>query len=135
MVLHVISDGENGITIEGTKAAIFVSRSDLRDVEGTVVADMMKDNPLPEGTITKLYKGKKPGNHMANFFECCTDRTQPISDVATHHRTMTTAHLANIAIRLNRKLTWDAAKEQIVGDDDANKWQKREQRKGYEIVA
>jgi hypothetical protein len=48
---------------------------------------------------------------------------------------MTTAHLANIAIRLNRKLTWDAAKEQIVGDDEANKWQKREQRKGYEIVA
>jgi myo-inositol 2-dehydrogenase / D-chiro-inositol 1-dehydrogenase len=135
MVLHVLSDGENGITIEGTKATIFVSRSDLRDVEGTVVADMMKDNPLPEGTITKLYKGKKPGNHMANFFECCKDRTQPISDVATHHRTMTTAHLANIAIRLGRKLTWDAAKEQIVGDDEANKWQKREQRKGYEIVA
>ncbi len=136
MVLHVTSQGENGITIEGTKASIFVSRSDLRDVEGkgTVVAEMMKGNPLPEGTITKLYKGKKPGNHMANFFECCKDRTQPISDVATHHRTMTTAHLANIAIRLGRKLTWDAAKEQIVGDDEANKWQKREQRKGYEIV-
>ena len=135
MVLHVVSEGENGITIEGTKATIFVSRSDLRDEQGTVVADMLKDNPLPEGTITKLYKGKKPGNHMANFFECCKDRTQPISDVATHHRTMTTAHLANIAIRLGRKLNWDAAKEQIVGDDEANKWQKREQRKGYEIVA
>jgi predicted dehydrogenase len=135
MVLHVVSAGENGITIEGTKASIFVSRSELRDVTGTVIADMQKDNPLPEGTITKLYKGKKPGNHMANFFECCKDRTQPISDVATHHRTMTTAHLANIAIRLGRKLTWDAAKEQIVGDDEANKWQKREQRKGYEIVA
>jgi predicted dehydrogenase len=135
MVLHVVSEGENGITIEGTKATIFVSRSDLRDEKGTVVADMMNDQPLPEGTISKLYKGKKPGNHMANFFECCKDRTQPISDVATHHRTMTTAHLANIAIRLGRKLTWDAAKEQIVGDDEANKWQKREQRKGYEIVA
>jgi predicted dehydrogenase len=135
MVLHVVSEGENGVTIEGTKATIFVSRGDLRDEQGTVVADMLKDNPLPEGTITKLYKGKKPGNHMANFFECCKDRTQPISDVATHHRTMTTAHLANIAIRLGRKLTWDAAKEQIVGDDEANKWQKREQRKGYEIVA
>jgi predicted dehydrogenase len=135
MVLHVVSEGENGITIEGEKGTIFVSRSDLRDEKGTIVADMMKDNPLPEGTITRLYKGKKPGNHMANFFECCKDRTQPISDVATHHRTMTTAHLANIAIRLGRKLTWDAKTEQIVGDDDANKWQKREQRKGYEIVA
>jgi hypothetical protein len=48
---------------------------------------------------------------------------------------MTTAHLANIAIRLGRKLTWDANSEQIVGDQEANAWQKREQRKGYEIVA
>jgi predicted dehydrogenase len=135
MVLHVVSDGENGITIEGTKGTIFVSRSELRDEHGAAVADMLNSDPLPEGTITKLYKGKKPGNHMANFFECCEDRTQPISDVATHHRTMTTAHLANIAIRLGRKLTWDSAKEQIVGDDEANGWLQREQRKGYEIVA
>jgi predicted dehydrogenase len=134
VVMTIGSEGENGITIEGTKGTIFVSRGDLRDEKGTIVADMLKDNPLPEGTITKLYKGKKPGNHMANFFECTKDRTQPISDVATHHRTMTTAHLANIAIRLGRKLTWDPQKEQIVGDDKANKWQKREQRKGYEIV-
>ena len=34
MVLHVVSEGENGITIEGTKATIFVSRSDLRDEQG-----------------------------------------------------------------------------------------------------
>jgi predicted dehydrogenase len=132
--LNILSDGENGITIAGTKGTIFVSRSALRDVEGTVVAEMMKDNPLPEDALTKLYKGKKPGNHMANFFESIKDRTQPISDVDTHHRAMTTCHLANIAIRLGRKLTWDPQTQQIVGDDEANKWQKREQRKGYEIV-
>src|SRR5207249_103335 len=115
VVMTIASEGENGITIEGAKAIIFVSRSDLRDEQGTVVADMMKDNPLPEGTITKLYKGKKPGNHMAhmaNFFECCQDSTQPISDVATHHRTMTTAQLANIAISLRRQLTGDSAQDQ-----------------------
>jgi hypothetical protein len=71
---------------------------------------------------------------MANFFECCRDRSEPVSDVATHHRALTTCHLANIAIRLGRKLTWDPKTEQIVGDDEANAWQKREQRKGYEIV-
>jgi predicted dehydrogenase len=134
VVMHVKSDGENGITIEGTRGTIFVSRGELRDEEGTVVADLLRDQPLPEGTLTRLYKGKKPGNHMANFFECCRDRSEPVSDVATHHRAMTTCHLANIAIRLGRKLTWDPKTEQIVGDDEANAWQKREQRKGYEIV-
>jgi hypothetical protein len=87
--------------------------------------------------VTKIYKGKQPvgGNaHMRNFFECIKTREQPISDVFTHHRALTTCHLANIAMRLNRPLKWDAKAEQIVGDDEANAWQTREQRKGYEIV-
>ncbi len=129
--LHILSGGENGIQITGDKGELFVSRGALR---GSAV-DSLKDEPLPEGTIEKLYKGKKPGNHMANFFECVKDRTQPISDVATHHRAMTTCHLANIAIRLGRALKWNPETEQIEGDDAANAWQKREQRKGYEVVA
>jgi predicted dehydrogenase len=133
--MTIDADGENGITIEGAKGTIFVSRGALRDVEGkgSVVADL-KRNPLPEDALTKLCKGKKPGNHMGNFFECCKDRSLPISDVPTHHRAMTTCHLANIAIRLGRKITWNPQTEQITGDAEANKWLKREQRKGYEIV-
>ena len=42
---------------------------------------------------------------------------------------MTTCHLANISIRLGRKLKWNPQKEQIIGDDEANQWQAREQRK------
>ena len=48
---------------------------------------------------------------------------------------MTTCHLANIAIRLGRELTWDPKTEMIVGDSEAAQWQSREQRKGYEIEA
>jgi hypothetical protein len=97
--------------------------------------DSLAAEPLPAGTLAKLYKGKKPGNHMANFFECCGDRTQPISDVYTHHRAMTTCHLANIAIRLGRKLNWNPESEEITGDPAANAWQKREARKGFEVTA
>jgi predicted dehydrogenase len=128
--LHILSDGENGIHIQGDKGDLFVSRGALR---GSAV-EALKDMPLPEDAITKLYKGKQPGDHMRNLFECMKDRTQPISDVATHHRAMTTCHLANIAIRLGRKLNWNPETEQIVGDEDANKWLKREARKGYEVV-
>lgn len=128
--MEIAADGENGITITGTEGEIFVSRGALR---GKAV-DQLKEKPLPEDTLTKLYKGKKPGNHMLNFYECVKTREQPISDVETHHRAMTTAHLANIAIRLGRKLNWNPETEQIVGDEAANSWLKREQRKGYEIV-
>ena len=98
----------------------------------------LETNPLPADALVKLYNGKEPGDegnrHMRNFFECCVDRTQPISDVYTHHRAMTTCHLSNIAIRRGRKLTWDPDKQEITGDAEANKWQSREQRKGYEVI-
>ncbi|HEY1066321.1 MAG TPA: Gfo/Idh/MocA family oxidoreductase [Pirellulales bacterium] len=124
------SDGENGILFEGTKGRFFVSRGALK---GAPVEELAS-KPLPEALITEIYKGKKPGNHMQNFFECVVDRTQPISDVPSHHRAMTTCHLANIAIRLGRKLQWDPKTEQIVNDPEANAWQSREQRKGYEVT-
>ena len=129
MKLFICSDGENGITFEGTEGKIFVSRGKLT---GRAVDDLKK-NPLPEDALVKLYKGKQPGDHMRNFFECLVTREDPISDVYTHHRAMTTCHLANIAIRLDRKLNWDAQREEITGDPAANLWLSREQRKGYEV--
>jgi hypothetical protein len=96
--------------------------------------DELKERPLPEGAIEQLYGGK-PTSHMANFFQCVQSRKQPISDVFTHHRAVTTCHLANIAIRLGREIRWDPETEQIVGDSEAQSWQSRPQRKGYEIVA
>ena len=129
--MHIVSNSKdgNGVLFEGTEGRFHVSRGAMK---GKPVEDL-NEKPLSEELLSKLYKGKKPGNHMGNFFECVADRSDPISDVYSHHRAMTTCHLANIAIRLGRKITWDSKTEQIVGDPAANQWLTREQRKGYEI--
>jgi predicted dehydrogenase len=128
--LIIRGDGENGITFEGEKGKFFVSRGKLT---GEPI-DELKKNPFSDKVLIALRKGKRLDSHMGNFIECCRDRSMPVSDVFSHHRALTTCHLASIAIRLGRKLTWDANSEQIVGDAEANAWQRREQRKGYEIV-
>jgi hypothetical protein len=84
-------------------------------------------------TIKELCKGKEPGSHMRNFFECIVDRSQPITDVFTHHRTITSCHLCNIAMLLKRTLKWDPVKEMFPDDDEANAILSREQRKPYVI--
>ena len=122
----------NGIMFVGTKGRFLVNRG---KIVGEPV-DALKDEPLPEDWLKRLYKGKTPagGNaHMHNFFDCVKSREQPISDVHSHHRALTTCHLANITIRLNRALKWDPKAEQIIGDEAANAWQTREQREGYGI--
>ena len=132
VVMGIRHDTANGIRVVGTEGEFFVSRGNL---VGKPVDDLKK-NPLPSYALKNLYKGHEPGGgnaHMRNFFECIASREQPISDVHTHHRAMTTCHLANIAIRLNRTIKWDPKSEQILDDKEAAQWISREQRKGYEI--
>ena len=130
-------DTDNGILLEGEKGRFFVNRGKLT---GKPVEEMA-GKPIPEDVLAKLRKGKpgfaEAGNpwarHMANFVACIKDRSTPISDVFSHHRILSTCHLANIAIRLGRKLTWNPETEQSIGDDEANAFLSRPQRKGYEI--
>jgi hypothetical protein len=70
---------------------------------------------------------------MGNFFEAWKFGKWPISDVESQHRSVSACHLANLSIRLQRKLTWDAAKEQFVGDSEADGMLKRAQREPYRV--
>ena len=125
----ITSKGDNGILFEGTKGRFFVNRG---RIVGKPVEDLA-DNPLPDGAIEEVYGGPIPANHSVNFIECMNSRKQPISDVWSHNQMLELCHLSNIAMRLGRPVTWDLAKRQITGDDQANSFLGRESRKGYEI--
>ncbi len=132
--LTIRSDTENGALIEGDKGRIFVNRGKLT---GKPVEDLA-ENPLPEDAISKVYKGNpmefnERKAHWANFFHCCRERTEPVSDVHSHMRALNVCHLAGIAARLGRKVKWDGQTEQITGDDQANSMLSRPYRDGYEI--
>ncbi len=127
--LIITSEGDNGILFEGTEGRFFVNRGKLT---GKPVEDL-KDKPLPEGAIEKLYGGKVSANHTANFTESMKSRKQPISDVWSHNRMLEICHLSNIAMRLGRVLKWDPVKREIIGDTQANSFLARENRKGFEI--
>lgn len=122
-------DRGNGILFEGTAGRIFVNRGRLT---GKPVEDL-KSNPLPAGALEAVYKGRELTDHFRNFFLACQDRNDPISDVHSHHRALSTCHLAGIAARLNRKINWDPETEQVVGDKQAQSFIARDQRQGFEI--
>lgn len=139
--LEVGEVGRAGVLFEGEKGRIFVNRGTLDGVP----VDHLKDDPLPR-EMFQLYDfdnldrpervGKLDAivNHMGNFFDCIQAGKTPISDYESQHRSATTCHLINLAIRIGRPLKWDAVKEEFVGDADANTWLGREQRKGFEVV-
>jgi hypothetical protein len=127
MEIEIRHDGDNGILFEGTEGRVFVNRG---RITGKPYEDL-KMNPLPEGAIEKVYKNRPLTDHFRNFFEAARDRVEPISDVYSHHRALSTCHLAGIAARLNRPLVWDPAAEQIIGDTTAAGLLSREPRSGF----
>ncbi len=123
------SDGDNGILFEGTKGRFFVNRG---KIVGKPIEEL-EENPLPEGAIDAVYGREHNGNHAYNFVQHMRSRTQPISDVWSHNRMLEICHLSNIAMRLGRPLDWDPVKREIIGDEQANGFLRREYRDGYQI--
>ncbi len=124
---------ENGILFEGSKGRIFVNRGKLEGSPVKALTDA--DRKELDAKIIELCKGKKPGGHMRNFFECIEDGGKPISDVWSHHRTMTSCHLCNISLMLGRELNWNPKTEEFTGDDQANALLSRKSREGFAAKA
>jgi len=141
-----------GLEFFGTKGMLTIGRGSFE-----VVSDMRVD---PESLIPR-FKGhpgggpqaagvkpapwtqsmKEPGSsdeqfnlHVRNFIECIKSRKRPIADVEEGHQVTTACHLANISLRTGRKIRWDAAKEQILGDREANAMLERPYRKPWDAV-
>lgn len=127
--LNIRHDSDNGILFEGTRGRIFVNRGKL---VGKPVEDLAA-SPLPDGALEKVYKDRELTDHVANFFDAVASRKEPISDVFSHHRALSTCHLAGIAARVGRKVRWDPTNERVLGDQLAQSLVAREQRQGFEI--
>ena len=83
-----------------------------------------KQEPGPHG------RGKE--NHMANFIDCVrSKKSQDLTGTAEEgHISATLVHLANVSYRLGRTLNFDPATEQVIGDAEANRLLRDEDR-GY----
>ena len=133
---EVRNSNRNGIMFVGDKGRVFVNRG---GVYGKPVDDL-KEEPLPEDAWRAPYRAPLGSKQDAtprlveNFFDCVRSRKEPVASAAIQHRSMTVCHLTNISLRLGgRKLAWDPAQEEIVGDAEAKAMQSRKQREPYSI--
>ena len=91
-------------------------------------------NP-PDPALAKKWEGDGwvARGHIENWFDCIKSRAKPNADVEIGHRTVTVAHLTNIARELGRKLRWNPKDEQFEGDAEANLLLDRPRRAGWEL--
>ncbi len=121
--------GPNDLTIEGEKGKIVVNRGNkLVGAPAEEIRSSEKDKAWLQDEVRKLYRGMPRRGHMANFFHCVKTREKPISDVWSHVHSVNACHIANIAMLLDRKVRFDPAKYEFVGDEEANALMRRKQR-------
>ena len=112
-VMNHVNWGEsNAVQFIGSEGKIEVSRSFYRsDIEG------LTDREL-SGSDKPLYRSD---NHYQDWIDAIKNRTRPVSDVETGHRTASLCNIVNIAYELERPLKWAPSHEKFIDDDDANR--------------
>jgi len=141
-----------GLQFFGTKGSLTVSRSgyevfpDMKiDPANAIPTFQGQPSGGPRHSATKpepwIEPRKEPGSspqqfdlHARNFLDCIKTRQQPIADVEQGHQAAVPCHLANISLRLGRKIRWDPEKEEIIGDREASAQLVRPYRKPWDEV-
>ena len=99
---------------------------------GTVVVDEqgwhVTDGGKEGGKQTEGFSA-----HARNFLECVRSRNAPNAEIEIGHLSTRLCHLGNIAHRVGRKLTFDAATESFGGDAEANALLGREYSSRFEM--
>ena len=109
----------------GTDGEVLASRGNKL----TTTPAELAARPLGPNDV-RLYESP---NHRGNWIDGIKTRQTTICPATVGHRTGTICQLGGIAARLGRAIHWDPQTEQIVGDDEARRWQDRPRRAGYEL--
>jgi hypothetical protein len=72
-------------------------------------------------------------DHVRNFFDCVKSRKPTVANPEVMHRSMSTVHAANICMWLKRNVRYDPAKQEFVGDAEANRLRSRTMRAPWTI--
>ncbi len=108
---HVDFGRKFAVRFIGDKGTIDVSREFLDSNPANLVTATLGPN------AKRVYNST---NHYQDWIDAIKNKTQPICDVETGHRSSSVCALANIAYWLRRPLEWDPKKERFKNDAEAN---------------
>lgn len=134
----------NGCRFEGTEGWVFCARTAARvtssDPNAPPGAEQRALDASDPRILTAPYgpgarRWPESADHYLNWLQAIAARKDPIAPVDQAARSLEACAAAWIGMKLQRKLTWDASREQFVGDAQANALCARTPRSGkYDIA-
>jgi predicted dehydrogenase len=113
-----------GVTFEGSEGWVWANRGKHEAEPKSILDSVIKPGEV------HLYKSD---NHFRNFIDCVLSRQEPVAPIETAHRSITIAHLGNIAMQSGRDVKWDPDNERFVNDSEADAMLTRPMRAPWRI--
>ena len=138
LTMHVWAETP-GIKFEGTEGWVMFRgwRAPLRASDEKILNEKIppeKQLHRPKRIAKRAGPGIPSGEHF-DFTDAIKNNKPAYAPAEIGHRTITIAHMGNIAMQLDRKLKWNPKKEMFPGDDEANAMLSRNQRQPWTIAA
>ncbi|WP_026967048.1 Gfo/Idh/MocA family protein [Algoriphagus terrigena] len=129
----------NGIRYEGTEGWIWVSRGNYQASSSDPVAKGNNAKALDASDPKILQSVIGPDEiqlirsteHHGNWLGAIQGNNELLSPVEIGHRACSVCLVSHIAMKMGRRLEWDAAKEEFVNDNEANSHLSRPQRRPW----
>jgi predicted dehydrogenase len=124
---------DHGVAFHGNNGVLVVDRGGWEVFPETETKSGRKTYRMAGEPRRSVRGSDMHAEHVRNFLECMDTRAKPRSDVEVGHKSMIACHLGNIAFRSQRRVVWDAAKERVVGDAEAQKLVSKEYRAPWKL--
>jgi len=131
-----VSSSKPGIRFEGTEGWIGFDnwRAPLQASDKSIIASKIAESEQLYRPSQIVPRRSGIGGEHRNFVDCVKSRKPCYAPAETGHRTITIAHIGNIAMQLGRKLHWNPNKERFVNDAEADKMLSRSQREPWTMA-
>jgi predicted dehydrogenase len=137
-VMLNVSSSQPGIRFEGDDGWIESQggRGALKANDANILRAKLDstERPLYRPRLIVAREDGFVGGEHRNFIDCVKSRQACYAPAETGHRTISIAHIGNIAMMLGRKLLWDPDRERFQDDDKANRMLSRNQREPWTIA-
>ena len=121
----IVDNSGCGVQFIGDQGWIHVNRQTLKCSSDKILKSRIADEEI------HLYESN---NHAKNFIDGIITRRETIAPAETGHRSISIAHLGNIAMQLERSyLKWDPDKEIFPDDEEANRMLSRPKRQWWKV--
>jgi predicted dehydrogenase len=110
---YIYENRWNAKVFHGTNGSMILNRGGYAIITETIGGKKMLDEVRVGGI-------EGDGLHQRAFVEAVKSRKEPPNEIENGHYSSVPGHLLNIAYRVGRRIKWDAQKEVIPGDPEAN---------------